>query len=381
MSHRARLLPVLLTGLLAMACSGGNDSSASGGAKQVPASGAGSSASGSAAAPSAGASSGAPSASVAASASVIPSPGEGEFVNPVIKRNMPDPYVLAVEDTYYLYSTEDGSNRYPYATSSDLVTWEYQGSAMPRPPKWTDRNYWAPEVTETPAGYVMYYTARSREIMRPSGDGAQCVGVAVAESPEGPFLDDSDEPLVCQPELGGTIDASVVRDVDDSLWLIYKNDGNCCSIPTRFYMRRMAEDGLSFNGEEIEVEGVVNDEQWEGNVVEAPTIYHLDGTYYLFYSANDYAGVPYAVGYATSTELTGPYEDAPENPILSTVQRVGPFGPGHQTLIEDPDGDLWMVYHAWEKTFSQRHVWIDEVVFEDGKPVVQGPDAEPQAVP
>jgi beta-xylosidase len=146
-------------------------------------------------------------------------------------------------------------------------------------------------------------------------------------------------------------------------------------------MRQMAEDGLTFAGDEIEVEGVVNDERWEGNVVEAPTIHFLDGTYYLFYSANDYAGVPYAVGYATSTALTGPYEDAPENPILSTVQRVGPFGPGHQTLIEDPDGDLWMVYHAWEKTFSQREVWIDELVFEGGKPVVQGPDVEPQPVP
>jgi beta-xylosidase len=302
-------------------------------------------------------------------------------VNPVIRRNMPDPYVLQVEDTYYLYSTEDGSNRYPYATSTDLVTWEYGGSSMPRPPAWTDRNYWAPEVTQTSAGFVMYYTARAREIIRPSGDGSQCVGVAVADAPEGPFVDESAEPLVCQPELGGTIDASVVRDVDDALWLIYKNDGNCCGIATRFFMRKMTEDGLAFDGEEIEVEGVVNDQPWEGRVVEAPTIYHLDGTYYLFYSANDYAGVPYAVGYATSSELTGPYEDAPENPILSTVQRVGPFGPGHQTLIEDPDGDLWMVYHAWEKTFSQRQVWIDELVFEDGKPVVQGPDAVPQPIP
>lgn len=376
MTATARLPLLLLTVLLVVACSsgGGDGPSGSTAASQPPTSG------GSASAPPASASAAA-SGAASPSGSVIPSPGEGEFVNPVITRNMPDPYVMAVDDTYYLYSTEDGSNRFPYATSQDLVSWEYQGSAMPKPPAWTDRNYWAPEVTETSAGYVMYYTARSREIKRPSGDGAQCVGVAVADSPEGPFVDESEEPLVCQPDLGGTIDASVVRDVDDSLWLIYKNDGNCCSIKTRFYMRQMAEDGLTFAGEEIEVEGVVNDKPWEGRVVEAPTIYHLDGTYYLFYSANDYAGVPYAVGYATSTELTGPYVDAEENPILASVPQVGPFGPGHQTLIEDPDGDLWMVYHAWERTFSEREVWIDEVVFEGGKPVVQGPDVEPQAVP
>jgi beta-xylosidase len=388
MRHRLRrpaALPSVLLALVIAACSSGGGSGGPSGSAGASggASGGSSPSAPASAGESAVASGGSASASAPASpsASVIPTPGEGEFANPVIRRNMPDPYVLKVDDTYYLYSTEDGSNRYPYATSTDLVTWEYQGSAMPRPPAWTDRNYWAPEVTETSAGFVMYYTARSREIMRPSGDGAQCVGVAVAETPEGPFVDENDGPLVCQAELGGTIDASVVRDQDDSLWLIYKNDGNCCSIPTRFYMRQMAEDGLTFAGDEIEVAGVVNDERWEGNVVEAPTIHFLDGTYYLFYSANDYAGVPYAVGYATSTQLTGPYEDAPENPILSSVQRVGPFGPGHQTLIEDPDGDLWMVYHAWERTFSQRQVWIDELVFEGGKPVVQGPDVEPQPVP
>jgi beta-xylosidase len=172
-----------------------------------------------------------------------------------------------------------------------------------------------------------------------------------------------------------------VRDADEALWLIYKNDGNCCSMGTRFYMRQMSEDGLTFAGDEIEVEGVVNNRPWEGRVVEAPTIWFQDDTYYLFFSANDYASAFYAVGYATSSELTGPYEDAEENPILKS-ERGGPgFGPGHQTLIEDRDGDLWMVYHAWEKTFSKRQVWIDEVVFEDGKPVVQGPDVGPQPVP
>jgi beta-xylosidase len=208
------------------------------------------------------------------------------------------------------------------------------------------------------------------------------VGVAVADSPEGPFVDDGDEPLVCQPDLGGTIDASVVRDVDDSLWLIYKNDGNCCGMATRFFMRQLAEDGLSFAGEEIEVEGVRNDAPWEGGVVEAPTIWFHDGTYYLFFSANDYASVHYAVGYATSDVLTGPYVDAEENPILATKEGLPTgFGPGHQTLIEDRDGDLWMVYHAWDDSFLGRQVWIDELVFEGGKPVVKGPDLEPQPKP
>ena len=334
-------------------------------------------------APSAGSGTGSAAASTSPEAepseSTVPTPGEGEFVNPVIDRNMPDPFVLDTGDLYYLYSTTNISDNYPYATSEDLVNWEQQGDAMPQLPSWANGNTWAPEVTETSAGYVMYFTARAPGLQRPDGAGAQCVGVAVSAAPGGPFVSESPEPLVCQLELGGTIDASVVRDVDDALWLIYKNDGNCCSIPTRFYMRRMSEDGLSFAGEEIEVEGIVNDQPWEGNVVEAPTIHFYEDTYYLFYSANDYAGPPYAVGYATSDSLTGPYVDAEENPIMSTEGTA--IGPGHQAIIADRDGDLWMVYHAWEYTLRERKVWIDELRFEDGRPVIDGPDAEPQPVP
>jgi beta-xylosidase len=261
------------------------------------------------------------------------------------------------------------------------VTWEYQGSSMPKPPRWSDRFYWAPEVAETSAGFVMFYTARAKDIKRPDGKNAQCVGIARADTPDGPFVDDSTEPVVCQAELGGTIDASVVRDVDGSLWMIYKNDGNCCHIPTRFFMRKMSEDGLAFAGDEVEVQGITDDVPWEGGVVEGPTIYQRDDVYYLFYSGNHYKGIQYAVGYATSPALTGPYTDAEENPILKTVTGTGPFGPGHQALIEDRDGDLWMLYHSWEKTFKLRYVWMDELAFEDGKPVVQGPDHEPQPVP
>jgi len=306
-------------------------------------------------------------------------PGEGEFVNPVIDADMPDPFVLDTGDEYFLYSTTNITDNYPYATSVDLVTWEQQGDAMPRLPGWANGNTWAPEVTRTSAGYVMYFTARAPALARPDGAGAQCVGVAVSPEPGGPFVSGSEEPLVCQLELGGTIDASIVRDVDDSLWLIYKNDGNCCAMPTRFFMRQMSEDGLTFVGEEIEVQGIVNDQPWEGGVVEAPTIFHQDGTYYLFFSANDYGGPDYAVGYATSSSLTGPYVDAEENPILATEGTA--IGPGHQTIIEDREGDLWLVYHAWEFTLRERHVWIDELTFEDGRPVVAGPDAAPQPAP
>jgi beta-xylosidase len=110
-----------------------------------------------------------------------------------------------------------------------------------------------------------------------------------------------------------------------------------------------------------------------------------DGTYYLFFSGNDFASAAYAVGYATSDTVLGPYTDAPENPILKAARPAG--GPGHQSVLEDADGDLWMTYHAWTfpnvgyQNGGRRSMWIDELTFEDGRAVVDGPEVGPQPAP
>ena len=93
---------------------------------------------------------------------------------------------------------------------------------------------------------------------------------------------------------------------------------------------------------------VRNDAQWEGRVVEAPTMFKHDGQYVLFFSANDYAGVEYAVGYAICEGPLGPCQDAPENPILASDlsdKNAMVIGPGHQALLQLGD-QTWLVYHA-----------------------------------
>ncbi|MGH2401170.1 MAG: glycoside hydrolase family 43 protein [Candidatus Limnocylindria bacterium] len=324
------------------------------------------------------------SASVASpSGSVAPSLAEGQFVNPVLDRDFPDPGVLVVDGTYYAYATEGGGRHIQVASSPDLVTWEYLGEALPSLPTWSTGMTWAPEVIETDAGFVMYYTARDPATQRPDGSGTQCITVAVADAPEGPFVDDSDAPLVCQADMGGTIDATPFRDTDGTLYLVYKNDGNCCGRITRFWGQPLSEDGLSLEGEPVDL-GLENDNAWEAHVIEAPWIVLRDGTYYLFYSANDYANDRYAVGYATASLVLGPYVDAEENPILATPADDGPdvaYGPGHQSVVTGPDGEPWIIYHAWDQLFQQRAMWIDEVRFEDGRPVIDGPDGTAQEAP
>lgn len=310
------------------------------------------------------------------------------FQNPVIKADFPDPFVFADGGSYYAYGTTDVAQNLQLARSKDLVTWEILDDPLPKLPGWSSGDTWAPEVQKTSAGYVLYYTAHDSELKRPDSNGSQCITLAISESPEGPFVDSSEKPLVCQADLGGSIDATSFVDVDGSRWLIWKNDGNCCGLPTQFFIQPLSPDGLKLTGKPTDM-GVVNDEPWEGALIEAPTLAVQDGTYYLFFSANGYDTEFYAVGYATAKKVTGPYVDAPENPILaSPADETDPArGPGHQSIVVDDDGELWLAYHAWDKdaigyeNFGERTVWLDRLTLSDGKATVTGPTSDPQPVP
>jgi len=304
-----------------------------------------------------------------------------EFRNPVIASDFPDPSILKVGSTYYAYATTDANDNLQAARSTDLVHWTRLPDPLPHLPNWhpSTKGYtWAPEVVQIGAGFVMYYTARLAEI------GRQCISVASGSDPAGPFADRRSQPLVCQRDLGGSIDPSRFVDADGTAFLIWKNDGNCCGLPTEIWAQRLSDDGLSLKGEAKSL-GVRNDRTWEGNLIEAPVVVLHDHTYYLFYSANNYAGPDYAVGYATAKSLFGPWMKAPENPILRT--RAPAAGPGGQAIVEGPQGDLWMAYHAWDAgrigydSGGKRAMWIDRLTFEAGRAVVHGPTASPQALP
>lgn len=306
-----------------------------------------------------------------------------QFQNPIIQGNFPDPFILKVDETYYAYSTNSNSRNVPVATSTNLVDWSTGRDAMPGLARWvrlSGPDVWAPEVIQVEDSYLLYYTARDKET------GYQCVGLAISDSPQGPFRDQSERPFICQDTEGGSIDANPFRDADGTLYLYWKNDGNCCNLPTYLYGQQLSEDGRTLVGEPVRL--VSNDQPWKGPVVEAPTMWLRDGIYYMFYSANVFAGERYAVGYAVCETPLGPCVDAEENPILATDMTEAPLvvGPGHQTVIEDAAGETWLVYHAWQVTTggrltANRQVWLDRLVWEDGKPRVEGPTRTAQPAP
>ncbi len=305
------------------------------------------------------------------------------YTNPVLHYDFPDPFVLQDNGVYYVYATNAAGKNIQEAHSTDLVNWELLTDAMPALPSWAKLGgslVWAPEAMKIGAKYVMYYVARDKASNR------QCVGVATADKPDAKFKDTNTAPFVCQADQGGTIDPDVFRD-GDKLYLYYKNDGNCCGMPTRLWAQELAPDGLSLTGQPAQL--VENDAPWEGRVVEAPTMWKHDNKYYLFFSANNYAGLDYAVGYATCQSPTGPCQDAPENPILASRVKQKPLvvGPGHQALLQVGD-QTWIIYHVWDVLSSgmrgsNRYMYIDRLDWKDGKPVVEGPttDAEPVPVP
>ncbi|GAA4570210.1 glycoside hydrolase family 43 protein [Micromonospora coerulea] len=299
------------------------------------------------------------------------------FTNPVVRTDAPDPQAIRVADTWYLFHTNSGGRNVPVLTSPDLVEWSDAGDALPELPGWADAGKtWAPEAIQlAPDRFLLYYTVADR------ASGRQCVGRAVAEAPLGPYRDDSTAALICQAELGGSIDASPYRDADGSLWLLWKNDGNAIGVDTWLWAQRLSDDGLRLLGEPTKL--LKQTEPWEGTLIEGPFFYRHDGKLYLFFAANAYDKDTYAEGYAVCDSPTGPCVKAAENPILKTNGVAS--GPGHASIVAK-DGRTWLLYHAWPpgqegSTDPGRRVWLDELTWPDGKPTVKGPTSTPQPRP
>ena len=284
---------------------------------------------------------------------------------PVIDQDFPDPDVLEVDGTYYAYGTNGQNRNVQVASSTDLETWEVlTQDALPELPSWViPGKTWAPEVTELEDGsFVMYPTATNFE------PTFQCIAVATADAPEGPFEIVGDEMLICPEDEGGAIDASTFLDEDGTRYLLWKNDGNCCGKDTWLYIAPLSDDGLSLAGDATRL--VKQDQPFEGNLVEAPTLVERDGTYVLMYSANDYGSDAYAIGYATADSPTGPFTKS-EEPLLTTESSGGKYvGPGGQDVVTAPDGSDVLVFHSWDIAFIERGVNVAPLEWEDGKPVV-----------
>lgn len=336
-----------------------------------------------------------------------------------------DPYVLQNNGKYYMYGTGAGAkNGFAAYSSTDLVNWKHEGQVYhaSNVNGWSDSTaawdgaYWAPEVYKHQGKFYMFYSAQWKE--NPDKDLENFrIGVAVANSPTGPFIDLTNHPIF-DPGYP-IIDANVLFDTTGRIYLYYSRA--CYEHPVESEVAAWAKQkgwydvieeswvyGVELKPDFSGVKGEpvlllrppvkMDDHQaeWESRSVtsrevnrrwtEGSFIFKKGDTYYMMYSANYFGGKNYAVGYATSKSPLGPFTKASNNPVLQKNTEKGGVvtGTGHNSVTYSPDGkEMFCVYHARTTgTGDERVVFIDRMkILEDGTLVVEGPTTSRQPAP
>jgi Glycosyl hydrolases family 43 len=254
--------------------------------------------------------------------------------------DFPDPDVILVGGTYFAYATNSVAGNIQIIESTNLTNWNVVGNALPALPSWAAPDAtWAPAVAQIGGAYLLYYAA---DVAGPGG-GEECISVATAAQPQGPFIDQSSSPLECQPSLGGSIDPSPFIDTNGNLYLEWKSNGG--TGPATIWSEQLNPSGTGFAANATPVQLLVPNQTWEGGVVEAPDLVTSGGRYFLFYSGNNWNSANYAVGVATCTGPLGPCTKPLSQPILSSSSSVQ--GPGGESVFTDASGSYWVAFDGW----------------------------------
>jgi beta-xylosidase len=262
-----------------------------------------------------------------------------EPVSPADGRDAPDPFILSDRGHYVLYSTQVGWHNVPVAVSTNLRDWSPPIDALPGLPEWAAwGRTWAPGVARLGARYLLFFTALHHLA------GRQCIGVATSGSATGPFTPAGPDPLVCQTQLGGSIDPYPFVDASGVAFLLWKSDGNAIGQASTLFAQPLTPDGLALAGEPVAL--LSSDADWEQPLIENPALVAAGGSYTLMYSGGLWESAGYAIGYATCDSPLGPCTKVTfDRPLLESAGDQA--GPGGACLVTGPAGDQWLAYHAW----------------------------------
>ena len=263
---------------------------------------------------------------------------DGTAGGPVYPFDFPDPSVLPVGGQYFAFATNSATGNIQIIQSPDLVHWASLGDALPSLPTWAQPGAtWAPSVLQRGSTFVLYYSAVF------ANSTEQCISAAVASQPQGPYVDSSTWPLVCQLPLGGSIDPGTVVAPDGTPYLVWKSQG-ATGAPATLWSQQLSADGTQLVGA-APSQLLQPDASWQHGYIEGPDLVDVGGQLLLFYSGSDWKTASYAVGYATCAGPLGPCTDRSPRPLLgSGADFVGPGGP---SLFTDARGTLWLAFHAW----------------------------------
>jgi len=149
--------------------------------------------------------------------------------------------VFQVGDEYYVWYTKvlKSQRGYPsgypgsvwYATSPDGKAWTEQGLALEPGPDdvWDGHGVFTPNILVHGGKYYLYYTAVPEPFDVPwtLGKTPTAIGVAVADTPNGPWRKSADNPILIRSDKAEDFDSFRVDDAalvarDDKIWLYYK---------------------------------------------------------------------------------------------------------------------------------------------------------------
>lgn len=223
--------------------------------------------------------------------------------NPIIQtKYTADPAPMVYNDTVYLYTSHDEDNAFGFEmfnwmlyTSTDMVNWTERGiiAGVKEPYKtfgWADgHSAWAPQCVARNGKFYLYCPTIYKSKM--------AIGVAVSDSPYGPFADALGKPLIYRSN-PGDYDPTVFIDDDNQAYMYWGGNGPC-------YYAKLNEDMISLGGDiqvaSIDFTGTPN----EASYTEGPWFWKKNNHYYLAWASRC---CPEGIGYAMSDRPTGPWK-------------------------------------------------------------------------
>ncbi len=296
--------------------------------------------------------------------------------NPIVQTQLTgDPAPMVAGDRMYIYAghDEDGAdffwmNEWRVYSSSDMVNWTDHGAPLNLSSfSWADGRAWASQTIERNRKYYWYVCAHSKL------SGGMAIGVAVGDTPTGPFRDAIGKPLFDNGKWDN-IDPTVFIDTDGQAYLYWGNP--------RLYYARLNEDMISLKGgvkdkEKVDDKGEVgmitqtvegfgapdiekrdSTVKYRDNYTEGPWLMKRDKNYYLLYAAG---GVPEHIAYSMSKKPLGPWKYVGE---IMPLENTGSFT--NHCGVVDFKGKSYFVYHTGKLGGGfGRSVAVEEFKFND----------------
>ena len=268
-----------------------------------------------------------------------------------------------MDDEYWIFPTYsapyDKQVHFDAFSSPDLVNWTKHERIMDTTAiKWAHRAVWAPSIIKKEDQYFLFFGANDIQSNEEYGG----IGVAVSDSPKGPYKDHLGKPLVDKFHNGAQpIDQFVFQD-NGKYYLIYGGWRHC-------NIAQLKDDFTGFNPYE---DGTIFKEITPENYVEGPFMFKKDNKYYFMWSEGGWTGPDYSVAYAVADSPFGPFKrigkTLQQDPKIAT-------GAGHHSIIHNKDtGDYYMVYHRRpldETDRNSRETCIDLIEFNDDGSIKQ----------